>query len=365
MKKFLATIMMITLFSALLTGCSGAGNSSSAAPSQSESAAASESETAAGSEAESTGSAATGDLEKFSIVLDWYPNAVHTFLYVAKEKGYFAEEGLDVDIIFPTNDNDALTLPAAGKADAGLYYMNYAIMTRIQQNVPIKVIGSVVAVSQDIILSLKDKNITSPADLDGKILGYSDSILGEAIIGTLLEESNIPAENVTMINVGFDLMSSMTTGNVDATYGCVINHEVPQMEKEGFEVNYFALTDYGVPQYYGLSMMAGEKALADNPEKYERFMRACKKGFEDMKADPAASLQILLDNQDESNFPLDKDVETKSLDMLLGMMETDTNPFLYQDPAVFETNIKWLNEKGLIDKVIETDEIMGNLEAAK
>lgn len=57
-----------------------------------------------------------------NVVLDWYPNALHTFIYTAIERGYYAEEGLDVQIRFPANDNDALALVAAGKAEIGLYY---------------------------------------------------------------------------------------------------------------------------------------------------------------------------------------------------------------------------------------------------
>lgn len=79
--------------------------------------------TACGSgESADTTAETTGDeaqLEDFSIVLDWYPNAVHAFLYDAIEKGYFAEEGLNLVIQFPANTNDGISLPAAGKADAG------------------------------------------------------------------------------------------------------------------------------------------------------------------------------------------------------------------------------------------------------
>lgn len=68
-------------------------------------------------------------LEDFTLVLDWYPNAIHGFLYDAIEKGYFAEEGLNLVIQFPSNTNDGISLPAAKKADAGMYYLQDAILT--------------------------------------------------------------------------------------------------------------------------------------------------------------------------------------------------------------------------------------------
>ena len=77
-------------------------------------------------------SAADNGLEDFSIVLDWYPNAIHSFLYVADEKGYFAEEGLNLVVNFPANTNDGISLPAAGKADLGMYYLQDAILTAVE-----------------------------------------------------------------------------------------------------------------------------------------------------------------------------------------------------------------------------------------
>ena len=73
------------------------------------------------------------------VVLDWYPNALHAFLYVAIDKGYFADEGLKVNIRFPSNANDALSLVAAGKAEVGLYYQQDVILARANQDVPVQV----------------------------------------------------------------------------------------------------------------------------------------------------------------------------------------------------------------------------------
>lgn len=86
----------------------------------------------------------TGDLKELDVVLDWYPNALHAFMYVAMEKGYYADEGLKINIRFPSNANDAISLVAAGQADIGLYYQQDVIQARAEQNVPVKSIGAVV-----------------------------------------------------------------------------------------------------------------------------------------------------------------------------------------------------------------------------
>ena len=208
----------------------------------------------------------TGDLKELDVVLDWYPNALHAFMYVAMEKGYYADEGLKINIRFPSNANDAISLVAAGQADIGLYYQQDVIQARAEQNVPVKSIGAVVQAPLNIVLSLKDKNITGAKDLVGKTIGYAGTELSEALIRSIMDYVGADYSDVTLIDVGFDLMSSMTTGNVDATIGCLVNHEVPQMEEEGFQVNWFDLDDYGVPTYYEGVFLANDDAIANDSE---------------------------------------------------------------------------------------------------
>ncbi len=297
-------------------------------------------------------------LKNVSVVLDWYPNAVHAFLYTAIERGYFEEEGLDVNIQFPSNENDALSLVAAGKVDIGVYYQQDVIQAVADADAEIKSIGSVVQSPLNIILSLKDKNITSPSDLEGKTVGYAGTALSEAIVYSMLDYVGADKDKVELVNVGFELMSSMTTGNVDATIGCFINHEVPQMEKEGFDVNYFLVNEYGIPEYYDLVFVANNKSIKEEQDVLAGFLRAAAKGFEDFKTDPEGCLQILLDNQSAENFPLDSDVEAKSIATLLPLMEKENSPFLSQSEEVWQENIDWMLENGLITRAIAPEDVM-------
>ncbi len=301
------------------------------------------------------------DLREVNVVLDWYPNAIHTFIYTAIERGYYEEEGLDVKVRFPSNANDALALVAAGKAEIGMYYQQDIIQAVANQGTKIKSIGAIVQSPLSIVLSLKDKNITSPADLVGKTVGYGGTALSEAIIKTMMEYVGADASDVNLIDVGFDLMSSMTTGNVDATIGCLVNHEVPQLEKEGFELNYFMETEYGVPNFYEEVFLANNDMIEKEPEVLQGFLRASAKGFEDFKNDPDGCLAILMNNQNEENFPLTQSVEEQSCETLLPLMETDDVPFLTQTEDCWQENIDWMFENGLIDKKVEVEDVMVDL----
>ena len=297
------------------------------------------------------------DLKELDVVLDWYPNALHAFMYVAMEKGYYADEGLKINIRFPSNANDAISLVAAGQADIGLYYQQDVIQARAEQNVPVKSIGAVVQAPLNIVLSLKDKNITDAKDLVGKTIGYAGTELSEALIRSIMDYVGADYSDVTLIDVGFDLMSSMTTGNVDATIGCLVNHEVPQMEEEGFEVNWFDLDDYGVPTYYEGVFLANDDAIANDSETLSAFLRASAKGFADMKADPEEALRILLANQNEENFPLSETVERKSMATLLPLMETADATFLSQTDECWQENIDWMLAQNLITKAPALDDV--------
>lgn len=327
-------------FALLLSGCAG-------------------SQTAAGdTQADGAGE---DELRELTVVLDWYPNALHAFLYQAEQAGYFAEEGLTVNIQPPAGVNDAMSMVAAGKADIGLYYQQDVIQARVEQGVPVKSIAAVVQAPLNIILSLKEKDITEPADLAGKTVGYAGTELSEALVHSIMQKSGQDPNSVELIDVGFDLMSSMVTGNVDATIGCLVNHEVPQMEKEGFEVNYFFPDDFGVPQYYEGIFLANDDMIENEPEVLAGFLRGCQKGFEDFKNDTDAVLQVLLDNQDESNFPLDPDVEKQSCQTLLPLMETADAPFLSQSESCWQENIDWMYEEGLISSKPDVSEVMATI----
>ena len=342
MKRLLS---LLTALALLLCACGAPA--SSAAPAGSSQASA----------AQSDGTA----LRELDVVLDWYPNALHAFLYVAIDKGYFADEGLKVNIRFPSNANDALSLVAAGRAQIGVYYQQDVILARANQDVPIKSIGAVVQAPLNIVLSLKDQNINSPTDLIGKTIGYAGTELSEALIRSMMEYVGADSSDVTMIDVGFDLMSSMTTGNVNATIGCLVNHEVPQMEEEGFEVNYFDLDDYGVPTYYEAVFLAIDEMIETEPETLAAFLRASAKGFADMKADPEAALATLLANQNAENFPLSETVERSSMQTLLPLMETDEISFLAQSEEMWQNNIDWLYEQGLIDEKPSVSDVMATI----
>ena len=300
-------------------------------------------------------------LDTVDVVLDWYPNAIHCFLYNAIEKGYFEEEGIKVNIHFPSNASDPMALPAAKKADIGIYYLHHLVMARANENIPITSIGAITQKPLNVIIALKENNIKRAKDLEGKTIGYSGGPLTEESLKAMVEFDGGDPSKVEVMDVGFELLTSMITKQVDATIGGLVNHEVPVMEEKGLPVDYFYCTEYGMPNYYEELFVANDDLIKERKDVYVRFLRAANKGFEDMMNKPEESLNLLLSKQEADQFPLSKNVETQSMNILLPIMKEEGVPFLHQDAKVWQKNIDWLYDHKIINKKIDANEMFINL----
>lgn len=300
-----------------------------------------------------------GEKHKITMMLDWYPNAVHTYLYVAKEKGYFEEEGLDVEFQFPANPTDPLTLAAAGKVTMGMYYQPDVIQAIANEKIPVKSVAAIVRSPLNHLVFRSDEPVNRPKELEGKQVGYPGIPLNETIVKTIVENDGGNYKKVDMVNVEFELGSSLISGQVDAVSGAYVNHEVPQLRSEGHEVDYINPVDYGVPSYYELVAVTSESTWEEEQKEIEAFWRAAKKGFDFMEENSEEALQILLDQQDEANFPLSKEVETESINILLPKMKGESG-FATQEKSSWEETADWLLENGLIDESPNVDEIIVN-----
>src|SRR5699024_2437410 len=108
--------------------------------------------------------------------------------------------------------------------------------------------------------------------------------------------------------------------------------------------------DFGVPDYSEIVVVTGEETWEEQEDEIEAFWRAAQKGFDFMEENPDEALTILLDNQDEANFPLDEAIEKESMEILLPKMAS-TDGFRVQDEESWEESAEWLKEEGLIDEV--------------
>ncbi len=292
--------------------------------------------------------------QKVSLMLDWYPNAVHSFLFAAQEKGYFKKQGLDVDIQMPADTNDPLKLVAAGKFDMAISYQPQVLVAR-GEDIPVRSFAALVRHPLNQLMVAADSPIQSPKDLAGRTIGYPSIPLDEAIIQTMVKENGGDAGKIKMVDVGWDLIPAMATKKTDALIGGYINHEKLLLDKEGHPMRTLNPADYGVPDYYELVLVGSEKGLKEKPEVFKKFMAAIRDGQKYVANHPEEGLSILLKHEDKSS-PLEKDIETKSLEILLPLMDAGDKPFGYQDSVVWEHAAKWLKDTKIINKDIKPED---------
>jgi putative hydroxymethylpyrimidine transport system substrate-binding protein len=290
--------------------------------------------------------ASSSKLQKVSLMLDWYPNAVHSFLYTAEEKGYFKQQGLDVNIQMPADTNDPLKLVAAGKVDMAISYQPEVLVAR-GENIPVKSFAALVRHPLNQLMVPADSSIKSPKDLAGKTVGYPSIPLDEAIIHTMVKTDGGEPDKVKMVDVGWDLIPAMAAKRTNGLIGGYINHEKLLLDKEGHPMRTLNPADYGVPDYYELVLVGSDKGLKEKPAVFKKFMTAITKGQKFVAAHPEEGLSILMKHEDKSS-PLDKDVETKSLQILLPLMDAKDKSFGYQDPETWKKVALWLKDSKVI-----------------
>ncbi|MDG6894802.1 ABC transporter substrate-binding protein [Volucribacter amazonae] len=198
--------------------------------------------------------------EKLSLMLDWFVNPDHAAIIVAQQKGFFAQNGLEVEIIEPADPSMPPKLVAAGKADLAVDYQPHLQM-QVAEGLPLVRIGTLVSTPLNSLVVLADSDIQQLSDLKGKKVGYSVSGFESALLSAMLKSANLSAQDVELINVNWSLSPSLFSGQVDAVIGAFRNFELNQMALENRPGRAFYPEEHGVPVYDELILVANKNQL--------------------------------------------------------------------------------------------------------
>lgn len=209
--------------------------------------------------------------DEMTVLLDWFVNPDHGPIIVAQEKGYFADQGLDVEIIAPADPSDPPKLVAAGQAELAISYQPQ-LHLQVAEGLPLKRVGTLVATPLNCLLVLEDGPIKEIGDLKGAKIGYSVAGVEEALLSAILGKHGLSVDDVELVNVNWSLSPSLMSGQVDAVLGAYRNFELNQMEIEGVEGKCFYIEEEGVPTYDELIYVANKDSV--DTDKIRRFLRA-------------------------------------------------------------------------------------------
>ncbi len=226
---------------------------------------------------------------ELTLMLEWFVNPDHGPIIIAQQQGYFADEGVKVTIQEPADPDLPPRLVAAGKVDLAVYYQT-SLTQVASEGLPLAWAGTLIATPLDGLIVLKDGPIKSLADLKGKSIGFSVNGTEKAILNTLFKPYGFGYDDIKMVNVGWNLSSSLMTGRVDALLGAYRNFELNSLKLHKRPGKIFALEENGVPAYDELIFIANSKSA--NKDAIRRFLRAVERGAQFIANNPGQGWEV-------------------------------------------------------------------------
>lgn len=296
-----------------------------------------------------------GTLEKVTFVLDWTPNTNHTGIYLAKEKGFYKDNGLDVEIIQP-QEGSSDTIVAAGKAQFGISYQEGVTFARAA-GVPLVSIAAVIQHNTSGFASLKDKNILSPKDFEGKIYGGWGSEMEEATIKYLMDQVGADYSKVKIMTTGdADFFQASATGQIDFAW-IFEGWAGIEAKQKGMDLNYIDLgKEAPIFDYYTPVIIANEDTIKNNKKLVEAFMKATIKGYESAIENPDEAADILIVAVPELN----RELVLESQNFLSTRYKDEAEKWGLQKEEVWQRYTDWMFENGFIEESIDVTKAYTN-----
>jgi putative hydroxymethylpyrimidine transport system substrate-binding protein len=279
--------------------------------------------------------------DKLTVLLDWFVNPDHAPLIVAKEGGYFERAGLDVELIAPADPSAPPKLVAAGQADIAVTYQP-DFMLQLKEGLPLVRLGTLVETPLNSLVVMKDGPVETLADLKGKNIGYSVAGFEDLYVAALLKSVGLTRDDVTLINVNFNLTTALMSGQVDAVIGAFRNFELTQLRLEGKEGRAFFPEEHGVPVYDELIYVTRDVLREDM--RLGRFLAAVEEATIFLTNHPDEALAMFL----KAHPDLDNELNRQAL--------ADTLPRFAKRPAAldrvrYDRFARFLKDEGLIETV--------------
>lgn len=292
------------------------------------------------------------ELERIRLPMGFIPNVQFAPFYVAVERGYFAEEGIELEFDYGY-ETDGVQLVGAGKLPFAVASGDQIILARAQ-GLPVVYVTEWWQRFPVCVVSLVETGIESPSDLDGRTVGVP-VLFGASYIGwqALLDASGLDPSQVKLETIGYSQVPSLMEGQVEAAV-CYANNEPVLLAQEGMSVNVINVADYVDMVSNGL--VTSDQVIAERPGLVRSFVRAFLGGVSDTLADPDAAFDIstkyvegLADNADFGKAVLQASLRYWQADELG-----------YSEAATWELSQQVMRDAGLLDVTIPVETLFTN-----
>lgn len=281
------------------------------------------------------------ELKKVDFILDWTPNTNHTGLYVAKEKGYFKEIGVDLDIKLPPEDSSS-DLVINNKAPFAIYFQD-SMANKLAKGAEITAVAAIIENNTSGIISAKSSEITEPQKLVGKKYGTWNDPIELAMIKTIVEKQNGEFDKVELVpNTDSNSVTSIENKVFDAAW-IFYAWDGILAKSMGLDTNFFYLKDFAEElNYYSPVIIANNKYLSENKEEAKKIIQAIKKGYQYAIDNPEESADILIKYAPELKEKRNFVVESQKY--LTKQYAMNKEKWGEIDPVRWNKFYKWVNE---------------------
>jgi NitT/TauT family transport system substrate-binding protein len=293
---------------------------------------------------------------KASLRLDWKGGGQHAPFYLAKERGYYKDEGIDLDIISGSGSSDVVKQVGSKAVEFGVADA-LVLVQAAEQRVPLTAVATYYQRTPIVVLSPRSKPVTDPQQLtQGVKLGSKKGSATFQGLMAFLAANDIPLEKVTLVDIGFGVQPLLVK-QVDAMMGFSMNEPI-EAESAGLPVTTMAIADHGVDAY-GLTIVSNSDLIAKNPALVKGFLKATARGLADATKDPAAAVAAVTKAISES----DAVREAKVLDRTLPYFQSDdkaANGAGWQSEGRWDHTIAIARKLGLIDHDLPARQLFTN-----
>jgi ABC-type nitrate/sulfonate/bicarbonate transport system substrate-binding protein len=291
---------------------------------------------------------------KAVLSLDWVPNTNHTGFYVALEKGWYTEEGIDLEIQIPSDPAAALKQVAAGNTQFGVSFQEEVTVAR-SNDIPVVSIAALIQHNTSAFAALQSSGIQTAADFEGKTYGSYGLPIERPILEGLMRCANADASKVEFIDTGFDAFPALLAGRVDLMW-IFMGWDGIQAELKGVPLNTVPLYGSCLPDYYTPVIIAGETTLEKQGDLTKRFLAATERGYQFAIESPEEAAEILIKHAPESDPALVK----ASQPWLSPRYQDDAPRWGEQKPEVWSTFADWMFQNKLLTKEIDPGRAFSN-----
>ena len=232
--------------------------------------------------------------DKMQLQLNWFHLADHSPIYLALKKGYYKEEGLELTVLRGSGSADSAKKIDLGQSDVGISDAP-TILTAISKGANLKMVAVVYDKAGNNIFFRKGAGIKTPNDLVGKKIAVPPADSHRVLWPAFAAMNGVDPQSVTLVNVKPEGKQAIVAANeVDAAFDLYTSYAIWEKVLGKGDVGNLLWADFGLP-IYGHTYFVNNDTIRKNPKLIERFLRATHKGWRDAKADPAASIDAMVE----------------------------------------------------------------------